>query len=171
MLRSGGCRMFDDCCKCERSYMYGDVAWIERYYVCFFFFFFQAEDGIRDLTVTGVQTCALPISGHTSSRLEAVDLIGRDVPQGKTAPGARGECVILQAPRQEVFLLSTHQIGRIERQQRVALLDALAHVVRVEALHPPTDPSVDVHEVGLGVLQYPDCPHRGSYRALGGPCE
>src|SRR2546430_9457833 len=27
-------------------------------------FFFQAEDGIRDLTVTGVQTCALPISGY-----------------------------------------------------------------------------------------------------------
>src|SRR5207248_4114184 len=27
-----------------------------------FFFFFQAEDGIRDRTVTGVQTCALPIS-------------------------------------------------------------------------------------------------------------
>src|SRR2546430_17116457 len=30
---------------------------------CRFFFFFQAEDGIRDLTVTGVQTCALPICG------------------------------------------------------------------------------------------------------------
>src|SRR5256886_3994558 len=30
---------------------------------CVFFFFFQAEDGIRDLTVTGVQTCALPICG------------------------------------------------------------------------------------------------------------
>src|SRR2546430_1118175 len=30
------------------------------------FFVFQAEDGIRDLTVTGVQTCALPIlKGHT----------------------------------------------------------------------------------------------------------
>src|SRR5207245_8805072 len=28
-----------------------------------FFFFFQAEDGIRDATVTGVQTCALPIWG------------------------------------------------------------------------------------------------------------
>src|SRR5690606_40378360 len=28
-----------------------------------FFFFFQAEDGIRDFHVTGVQTCALPISG------------------------------------------------------------------------------------------------------------
>src|SRR5258708_27573574 len=33
--------------------------------VCLFrrFFFFQAEDGIRDDLVTGVQTCALPISG------------------------------------------------------------------------------------------------------------
>src|SRR2546427_1581072 len=48
-----------------------------HYAVCylfvFFFFFFQAEDGIRDLTVTGVQTCALPISepqrGPFASRL------------------------------------------------------------------------------------------------------
>src|SRR2546430_16873053 len=32
--------------------------------LCMFFFFFQAEDGIRDLTVTGVQTCALPILGQ-----------------------------------------------------------------------------------------------------------
>src|SRR5689334_24609139 len=31
----------------------------------FFFFFFQAEDGIRDGTVTGVQTCALPIFSRT----------------------------------------------------------------------------------------------------------
>src|SRR5580700_11565065 len=34
-----------------------------RVNVSFFFFFFQAEDGIRDLYVTGVQTCALPIWG------------------------------------------------------------------------------------------------------------
>src|SRR5207237_3833858 len=32
-------------------------------FVCFFFFF-QAEDGIRDSSVTGVQTCALPIYGR-----------------------------------------------------------------------------------------------------------
>src|SRR5438046_5434299 len=32
----------------------------------FFFFFFQAEDGIRDWSVTGVQTCALPICGSWS---------------------------------------------------------------------------------------------------------
>src|SRR5205085_8567244 len=35
----------------------------------FVFFFFQAEDGIRDLTVTGVQTCALPISVREIERL------------------------------------------------------------------------------------------------------
>src|SRR2546430_5661156 len=40
-------------CVLFRSY-HGDLL--------FLFFFFQAEDGIRDLTVTGVQTCALPIS-------------------------------------------------------------------------------------------------------------
>src|SRR6266498_1877622 len=32
-----------------------------------FFFFFQAEDGIRDADVTGVQTCALPICHHLVS--------------------------------------------------------------------------------------------------------
>src|SRR2546429_1226664 len=35
----------------------------ERVFEFCCFFFFQAEDGIRDVAVTGVQTCALPISG------------------------------------------------------------------------------------------------------------
>src|SRR5256885_8780457 len=51
-----------------------------RYFLCFlffillsnliffYFFFFQAEDGIRDYKVTGVQTCALPISDSARSR-------------------------------------------------------------------------------------------------------
>src|SRR5207249_6124933 len=42
----------------------------------FFFFFFQAEDGIRDRNVTGVQTCALPISlldDHLGVALLALD--------------------------------------------------------------------------------------------------
>src|SRR5260370_26425747 len=34
-------------------------------------FFFQAEDGIRDSSVTGVQTCALPISSEPGARLLA----------------------------------------------------------------------------------------------------
>src|SRR5207249_9059469 len=36
-------------------------------YMYFFFFFFQAEDGIRDRNVTGVQTCALPISSNLNA--------------------------------------------------------------------------------------------------------
>src|SRR2546425_5520877 len=36
--------------------------WCEVRGDAYFFFFFQAEDGIRDKLVTGVQTCALPIS-------------------------------------------------------------------------------------------------------------
>src|SRR5947209_18464472 len=38
--------------------------------MCIFFFFFQAEDGIRDIGVNGVQTCALPILGAPASELQ-----------------------------------------------------------------------------------------------------
>src|SRR5689334_23513092 len=40
-------------------------------YLFIVFFFFQAEDGIRDGTVTGVQTCALPILVHWAPRASA----------------------------------------------------------------------------------------------------
>src|SRR2546427_9007414 len=52
-----------------------------------FFFFFQAEDGIRDLTVTGVQTCALPISllVLNSSHCEALASQGRIQDQERPA--------------------------------------------------------------------------------------
>src|SRR5262249_57977424 len=56
-----------------------------------FFFFFQAEDGIRDWSVTGVQTCALPISDPVVT--PAPDRIwsaylphGTVVPQSETTP-------------------------------------------------------------------------------------
>src|SRR2546430_13413597 len=45
-----------------------------KMFMCFFFF--QAEDGIRDLTVTGVQTCALPILSITSSGARGGDAGG-----------------------------------------------------------------------------------------------
>src|SRR5687767_15244788 len=38
-------------------------------WIIIFFFFFQAEDGIRDKLVTGVQTCALPISLNSANSL------------------------------------------------------------------------------------------------------
>src|SRR5262249_58037477 len=39
-----------------------------------FFFFFQAEDGIRDWSVTGVQTCALPISARNEPLVQMQDI-------------------------------------------------------------------------------------------------
>src|SRR6476660_8328106 len=52
----------------------------------FFFFFFQAEDGIRDDLVTGVQTCALPIY-----RFRSVTQGGRGSGMVTSAPGAGEE--------------------------------------------------------------------------------
>src|SRR5689334_16716464 len=48
---------------------------LSLYFVFFFFFFFQAEDGIRDGTVTGVQTCALPISALPEEKLRRADVV------------------------------------------------------------------------------------------------
>ena len=41
-------------------------------------FFFQAEDGIRDTSVTGVQTCALPISIFHYFRIPPITRYGAD---------------------------------------------------------------------------------------------
>src|SRR6267143_2769794 len=48
----------------------------------FFFFFFKAEDGIRDGTVTGVQTCALPISlfALAASALDEIEMVNVATP-------------------------------------------------------------------------------------------
>src|SRR2546430_11199824 len=69
----------------------------EQEYVLRYFFFFQAEDGIRDLTVTGVQTCALPISGalrgphrHPLSNVDGEDPLPHlAVPRGRDRKSTR----------------------------------------------------------------------------------
>src|SRR6266496_6512114 len=55
------------------------------------FFFFQAEDGIRDLYVTGVQTCALPISLDRAAKAGVIVCQGTRVGSGRTlrSPGLR----------------------------------------------------------------------------------
>src|SRR5256886_9696067 len=57
------------------------------------FFFFQAEDGIRDLTVTGVQTCALPISALSTNlelaRRSLSPLTAAQLPRILTQSGRR----------------------------------------------------------------------------------
>src|SRR6266516_2659361 len=98
----------------------------------FLVFFFQAEDGIRDRTVTGVQTCALPISpGHhmvirASNRLhrltralrtrEFVDVTDAEIvatiarengltPEASSAPSVRYDHVYQQNQTDLDFLL------------------------------------------------------------------
>src|SRR2546428_751579 len=107
------------------------------------------------------------IPGRSSPRPVSTSRRAGSVP-GFSAGGPGGG-LDLQPPRQQVLLLSTHQIGRVQSEQWLSLRNALADVIRIEVLHPATDPSVDVHEVGLGILQYSDCPHGRPYRTLGGP--
>src|SRR5438270_10991060 len=65
------------------------------------FFFFQAEDGIRDLTVTGVQTCALPIClAALDDRLPSRRL-HRDPAGGKAAEHLTEEIAGQHAHRSE----------------------------------------------------------------------
>src|SRR5207253_4317215 len=59
----------------------------------FFFFFFQAEDGIRDGHVTGVQTCALPISPESERSLHEAGLFR--ILQPKRVGGAEFDYVAL----------------------------------------------------------------------------
>src|SRR2546427_9566376 len=68
---------------------------VDIYLFFLFFFFFQAEDGIRDLTVTGVQTCALPIfrgrPAPATFRASATECADRRLSSAKTSgpAGAR----------------------------------------------------------------------------------
>src|SRR5205823_9278655 len=78
----------------------GRVAILILDVVYFLFFFFQAEDGIRDKLVTGVQTCALPISLGLSSAV-----LSRNRPSRETA-----YCGLM--PR-------TLEIGRASCRERV----------------------------------------------------
>src|SRR3990167_7978602 len=55
-------------------------------------FFFQAEDGIRDLTVTGVQTCALPISPDRSGAVLHNDHGALRPDRAESGPGSGADC-------------------------------------------------------------------------------
>src|SRR2546422_4319679 len=69
---------------------------------CFAFFFFQAEDGIRDVAVTGVQTCALPIFGslpNFAKTYEAYKAKFGKEPTAYALYAAEGTRVIIDALR------------------------------------------------------------------------
>src|SRR5256886_14618872 len=90
-------------------------------------FFFQAEDGIRDLTVTGVQTCALPIS---TSR-DALEELHR------IAAAARRAADIRLLPdasvRDEPAAVTTAAVAPLLREPRIAA-DRVSELLHGEPL-------------------------------------
>src|SRR5207245_5288134 len=74
-------------------------------------FFFQAEDGIRDATVTGVQTCALPIS-IDQTRLRDVVIVGA---------GPAGLAAAVYAASEGLDVLVLEKIGRASCRERVEI--------------------------------------------------
>src|SRR6266478_8745453 len=82
----------------------------------FFFFFFQAEDGIRDLTVTGVQTCALPISlvpVDTGDRGNLASRLVHSIDEGLARERFAGSMARIRGvlPQSEVVVLSPASIS------------------------------------------------------------
>src|SRR2546429_347326 len=76
-----------------------------------YFFFFQAEDGIRDVAVTGVQTCALPISSFGFSRASQAGLAEKTI----VFPG-RKPYIIRPTRRERGVVLCLTQNGGILRE-------------------------------------------------------
>src|SRR5437868_9080741 len=72
-------------------------------------FFFQAEDGIRDRNVTGVQTCALPIFGRAAELL--------DQPLAVALVRLHGELVLA-----DDVVEVAHEIGRASCRERVEIM-------------------------------------------------
>src|SRR2546430_7629225 len=88
-----------------------------------FFFFFQAEDGIRDLTVTGVQTCALPICGGDGDRprrvggdhldLHPLDRLSEAAAVAVTGLEDLAECILVPRGRDpEVHRSEERRVGK-----------------------------------------------------------
>src|SRR3712207_7043707 len=82
------------------------------------FFFFQAEDGIRDIGVTGVQTCALPILFPTFFPFTLVwflslgMLIAGWVPRGRPPAWAAGEAVPWPTPGEQAARSEERRVGK-----------------------------------------------------------
>src|SRR6266853_3809830 len=104
----------------------------------FFFFFFQAEDGIRYLTVTGVQTCALPIWPHmTVAENVAFPFTvakHRRYTRAEIAEGVKRALAIVDLDGFQERSATRLSGGQ---QQRVALARAIVHEPRLLLLDEP----------------------------------
>src|SRR5438034_10006745 len=80
-------------------------------------FFFQAEDGIRDHCVTGVQTCALPICSSARRHQWQTDLLPLRLGQISSATGAASP-MNGRMRRSVLVLMPSSQIGRASCRER-----------------------------------------------------
>src|SRR2546422_3622384 len=93
------------------------------YKSCILFFFFQAEDGIRDVAVTGVQTCALPISLGHHARVARPAALQEQLPELQQVPSPQGDsratvysAAIERLPRDRVHAQCSEQmVGGVAR--------------------------------------------------------
>src|SRR3712207_7147059 len=96
------------------------LSWIYIIVFCFFFFFFQAEDGIRDIGVTGVQTCALPISEPRGDALpSAVQLPAGHQAAAEAGPDREDDEVLLPPTGTEAGLGPGRRVGVRSEERRV----------------------------------------------------
>src|SRR2546429_4364514 len=86
-------------------------------------FFFQAEDGIRDVAVTGVQTCALPISGPNPASVITFRAASSTVPESRPARAASSaaSCALRTISKTRTTFSEglPNKIGRASCRERV----------------------------------------------------
>src|SRR2546429_3265506 len=88
------------------------------------FFFFQAEDGIRDVAVTGFQTCALPISCSRPMASSSAEFISRK-PAQIFVSGAPRKTACSWLP----VSLSTHSTSTPRSEEHTSELQSRLHLV------------------------------------------
>src|SRR5256884_6650014 len=85
------------------------------------FFFFQAEDGIRDVAVTGVQTCALPIYGSEEVVVRAGEVLhlASNVPHEAHALEDTLDMDVFSPPREDWLKGTDAYLRRRSEERRV----------------------------------------------------
>src|SRR5256885_11501748 len=123
------------------------------FYLCFFFF--QAEDGIRDYKVTGVQTCALPICGRPMKPRSSAEGVVVAAVRARTAAATAG-----LRPGDRVLAINGHALrdaidfrfhGGDERLALSVERDGARHALRL-ARRPGADLGVELEAPRAGEI-------------------